>query len=207
MASLEGDHGESSYDRFKEHISRNFESGHEAQGEPARFASFHYLTQYWTAARVQEIMFGTGELDYHIEDILKRYLRIFSILVWISTTGQSYVRYLKHFVRTNRDDYILPFRERPAFIPSTTDSEKFWTTFFKSQWMFCPVQLGPPGMHNRDLHPNQILPFTIRGDLGSQDIGRPAKIRRAEVNASETLAHTHSVNLPLTLCAMLEAFS
>lgn len=112
-------------------------------------------------------------------------------------TGRSYVRYLKHFVRNGRDDYILPFRERPAFLPSTTDSEVFWTTFFKEQWTFCPVQLK--GMYNRNLHPNQILPFTICGDIGSQNIGKPAKIQLAKVHASETLAQTLSVNLPARL--------
>lgn len=199
MASLGGYHGESSYDRFKEHVQRNLETGHEAQGSPAKFASFHCLTQYWTAARVHEILSDTGDLDYQIEDIRKQYLHIFSILVWISMTGRSYVRYLKHFVRKARDDCILPFRERPALFPSTTDSEVFWTTFFKNQWMFCPVQLGPRGVYNRDLHPNHILPFTICGDLGSQNIGRPAKIQLAKIHASETLAQTHSVTYPMTL--------
>lgn len=197
MASLGGYHGEISYDRFKDHIERNLETGHEAQGSPAKFASFHRLTQYWSAHAddVQEIVSNTGDLNYQIEDIRKRYLRIFSILVWISMTGRSYVRYLKHFVRNGKEDPILPFRERPAFFPSTTDSEVFWTTFFKHQWMFCPVQLGPRGIYDRDLHPNQILPFSISGDLGSPDIGRPAKIRLAKVHASEALLQTHSVSL------------
>lgn len=201
MASLEGYHQESSYDRFKDHIERNIQTGHEAHGTRARFASLHCLTQYWTAAHVQEIVSDTGDLDYQIEDIRKQYLRIFSILVWSSITGRSYIRYLKHFVRKGRDDHILPFRERPAFLPSTTDSEIFWTTFFKNQWMFCPVQLR--GMYNRELHPNQILPFTICDDLSSQNIGRPAKIRLAKVHASETFAPTFSVNIPATLCADL----
>ncbi|KAK7710483.1 hypothetical protein SLS64_000173 [Diaporthe eres] len=90
MESLEAYRGESSYDRFKEHIDRNFETGREAQGKPEKFASFHCLTHYWTAAHVQEIVFDTGELDYHIDDILKRYLRIFSILAGGNLVLKSY---------------------------------------------------------------------------------------------------------------------
>lgn len=207
MASLEGDHEESNYDLFKEHVERNLETGHEAQGSPARFATIHCLAQYWTTTHVQEIVFDAEGLDYQVQDIRNQYLRILSILVWMSTTGRSYVRYLKHFVRSGRDDHILPFRERPAFIPSTNDGEIFWTTFFKSQWMFCPVQLGPPRMYNRDLHPNQILPFTISGDLGSQNIGRPANIRLAKVHSSDTLLQTHLVNFPTNLRANPATFS
>lgn len=193
MASLEGYHGEGIYERFKDHIERNFETGLEAQGSSVKFASFHCLTQYWTADRIREIVFDTGDLDYQIESIRKQYLRIFSILVWISMTGRSYVRYLQHFVREGRDDHSLPFRERPGLFPTTNDSEAFWTAFFKSQWIFCPLQLGPQ-MYNRNLHPNQILPFTICGDLGSQDIVKPAKIRLAKINASERLVQSHSVS-------------
>lgn len=206
MASLEGDHGESSYDLFKEHVERNLETGHEAQGSQAKFATIHCLTQYWTTAHVQEIVFDTGGLDCQVQDIRNRYLRIFSILVWMSMTGRSYVRYLKHFVRNGRDDQILPFRERPAFIPTTNDGEIFWPTFFKNQWMFCPVQLGP-SLFNRDLHPNQILPFTIGDDLGSQNIGRPANIRLAKVHASETLSQTRLVNFPTILPIIPGTFS
>lgn len=207
MASLEGDHGESSYDLFKEHVERNFETGHEAQGSPARFATIHFLTQYWTTDHVQEIVFDTEGLDCQVQDIRNRYLRILSVLVWISTTGRSYVRYLGYFVRNGRDDHILPLRERPAFIPSTNDGEIFWTTFFKNQWKFCPVQLGPSRMYNRDLHPNQILPFTISGDLGSENIGRPANIRFAKVHASDTLSQTHLVNFPTILRVIPETRS
>lgn len=199
MASLEGYHRESSYDRFKEHVDRNLERGHAAQGSAARFASFHCLTQYWTEAHVHDILFDTGDFHYQIEDIREHYLRIFSILVWISMTGRSYVRYLKHFVQKGTGDSILPFRERPTLFPSTTDSEDFWTTFFKNQWMFCPVKLGPTKIYNRDLHPNQILPFTICGGLDFQNIGRPAKIQLANVHASETLVQTHSVTFPMFL--------
>lgn len=201
MASLEGNQRESSYDRFKDHIERNIVTGQKAHGSTARFASLHCLTQYWTADHVQEILSDTGDLDYQIEDIRKQYLHILSILVWSSITGGSYVRYLKHFVRKGADDHILPFRERPAFLPSATDSEIFWTTFFKNQWMFCPVQLR--GMYNRELHPNQILPFTIHGGLDSQNIGRPAKIRLAKVHASETLAPILSVNILAILYTVL----
>jgi len=194
MALLGGSHDERCYDRFKEYIESRSETGQEAQGAPARFASIHNLATYWTEDHVREIVFDIGDLDYQIEDIRTQYLRIFSILVWISRTGQSYVRYLKHFMRNGRDDHVLPLRERPTFFPSAPDSESFWTTFFKSQWTFCPVQLGHNKIYNRNLHPSQILPFTIFDDLGSENIGRPAKIRLAKVHASDPLAQTLSVN-------------
>lgn len=198
MASLEGDLGENVYELFKEHAVRSFRTGHEAQGSPARFATIHCLTQYWTTANIQKIVFNTEGLNCQVHDIRNRYLRIWSILVWISMTGRPYVQYVTHFVRSDKDDDILPLRERPAFIPRTNDAEIFWTTFFKNQWKFCPVQLEHSRMYNRDLHPNQILPFTISGDVGSQNIGRPASIRLAKVHASDTLSQTHLVNfLPI----------
>lgn len=206
MASLGGYHDDRYYDRFKQCIEKYSVFGHEAQGARARFAPFHILTKYWTTEQVREIVYDTGDLDYQIEDIRGQYLRIFSILVWISTTSQSYVRYLKHFMRNGRDDHVLPFRERPTFFPSAPDSESFWTHFFKNQWMFCPVELGLRKIHNRELHSSQILPFTGFSDLGSENIGRPAKIRLAKVHTSDPLAQTLSVNFPPIYRAIMDMF-
>lgn len=195
MEPQQGYHGESSYDCFRVHIKEHLEHGYEAQGSPAKFASKYCLMKYWTVDLVKEIVFATEDIDYQIVEIREQYLRIFSILVWISTTGRSYVRYLKHFVRNGRDDNSLPFTGRPDFFPNANDSEIFWTAFFENQWMFCPVQLGPNRLNNRNLHANQILPLTIGEELGAQNIGRPASIHLA--HASETLARTYPVRFPM----------
>ncbi|KAK2607656.1 hypothetical protein N8I77_006319 [Diaporthe amygdali] len=195
--AFQGYHGESSYDRFRVHIEENLEDGYEAQGSPAKFASKYCLTKYWTVDLVEEIVFATEDFDYQILEIREQYLRIFSTLVWISTTGRSYVRYLKHFVRNGTDDSSLPFRGRPDIFPNANDSEIFWTAFFENQWKFFPVELGPRRMYDRTLHASQILPLTIGEELGAQNIGRPASIHLA--HASEMLARTYSTDCNLVL--------
>jgi hypothetical protein len=66
------------------------------------------------------------------------------------------------------------------------------------------VQLGHNKIYNRNLHPSQILPFTIFDDLGSENIGRPAKIRLAKVHASDPLAQDTFSKFPMISHIILE---
>lgn len=193
-------------DRFCGHVHENLKLGHTAQdtaisdrqtvqdtaiSDPSsQYVTTEVLQQYWTSARVTEVLQATSNYLLPIKDICQNYLQIFSILVWISQTESSYVRYLSYFTENAKDDSSLPLTQRPSFLPATRDADDFYKCFSEDQFKFCPVKLSHKSgrMHNRKLHPRQILPFTVEKTLGQERVGRPAIVYLATLNDPSMLS-------------------
>ncbi|ROW17218.1 hypothetical protein VPNG_01208 [Cytospora leucostoma] len=184
------------FDEFRDHVRFGLVTGWEAQGKQATYIPLPKLREYWTYSRVSQIVHAT-DCRVPIEDIRKHYLQAFSILVWISKTGQPYVRYLNIFSQHGRGDTCLPHQERPNFLSSADDANEFWAAFDTHQWEFCPVVLGSGMLHDRRLHSKQILPLQIEHRLGHAKSGKPAKVERAKLQSPVELGLSNSAHVVL----------
>lgn len=181
------------FDRFRYHVQENRVTGWEAQGSQAYYIPISKLRDYWTRSRLLEVVQVT-DCQVPIDHIQNQYLRTFSILVWISRTGQPYLHYLDLFNRHERGDTSLPLQERPNFLPNANDADDLWTSFHRHQWMFCPVALGPQRLHDRKLHRKQILPLQIVKRLGHVKDGKPAKVELAKLQPPKELNLSNRVS-------------
>lgn len=176
-----------SLDRFRKHVEENLVPGTLAQrpsghGAPVRYIPTPTQSKYWTQAHVREVILATRDLDLLIEDICTNYFQVFSILVWISTTGCSYIRYMEKFIQYRVDNTSLPLQDVPKFLTSAIDDQNFYRIFSEHQFMFCPVDLTAGTMRNRILDPSLILPLKVERDLSTPTVGRPATVRLATLD-------------------------
>ncbi len=96
--------------------------------------------------------------------IEKHYLRVLTILTAIGK-GEYIVTFIQH---QNLRDSRLPFLEKPTHFPidpiDPSDS-KFWDSFFKKQFTFCPHSFGD-NENSLKLEDHCILPIISKKELG-----------------------------------------
>ncbi|KLP16177.1 uncharacterized protein LW94_10633 [Fusarium fujikuroi] len=112
------------------------------------------LKKYWTEERIRQVVnspiIPTTE---SVESITKRYLRIFSILVY-SGFCDKFLWFFRNNT-TNVDDDDLPLDN------STFENTSEWpSSFLDHQWMFCPFQPTDGDFHQKALDLRVILPVT-----------------------------------------------
>ncbi|KAH6869673.1 kinase-like domain-containing protein [Thelonectria olida] len=135
------------------------------------------LAEYWWEDRVREILNNCG-IHEHAHTIVRSYLRIFSILVYIGMP-QAIGLFTE---RQLRDDY-LPIIGHPADWPDDLPNRDVLHEFHDYQWAFCPLQFSDGYMHKRRLAPRMILPVSFKERL-NQDLGGgdAAAVWRVEID-------------------------
>lgn len=148
------------------------------------------LRGHWNEAHVKEILYTTAEQPHvlPIDVICEKFPRTFSIIVYISRTDRSYVRYMARFIRHETDDFSLPLTRKPSFLSDDDDAEDFFRAFERHQWKFCPASLGPSRPYDRQLDPRQVLPFCgVGGEVSSKHTWGHASVHCVKVDPSAQL--------------------
>lgn len=126
----------------------------------ALFITRSKLVEYWTLERIRE------SLDLHdpvsdeivTKEITSRYLKIFSILVYISK-GNHYAYRIMSFMQAQISDAQLPLTTCPEHLArSGSSSGSIFEDFYHHQWIFCPVFFEQGGFDS-ELPSEAILPF------------------------------------------------
>ena len=95
-------------------------------------------------------------------DLVKRYIAIFSILVWMKKPEKiSIIKTL------GIDDTNLPIDDRLIHGTGEQGVADFLPLFSKQQWKFCPLTLDSRPF-KRSLHPFYILPITSKTSIDPQ---------------------------------------
>ncbi|EEU48073.1 uncharacterized protein NECHADRAFT_75267 [Fusarium vanettenii 77-13-4] len=139
-------------------------SGVNGQGEEAWYISHAKLKTYWKGVRLLECL-GLDPRDEisAADEILARYLRVFSCLVYI---GEHDL--LQWFVDRNFHDECLPAIDLPSWFPG---SQHVWEMFRENQWMFIPLRLNSDNTFDTKVHPNTILPIVNQQPLSKPNQG------------------------------------
>ncbi|KAM0425860.1 hypothetical protein ACHAPT_008798 [Fusarium lateritium] len=147
----------------------------EREGQPPRkdclYVPPSLLKEYWDKNPVRQVL-DSCSLHANADQITKRFLRVFSTLVYI---GQP--ENVTLFTLKNRDDYQLPILELPREFPPAL--QEFW----EQQWMFCPLEFSRDLVYKRELHSRHILPVTYRESLRDNAYGGDGpSIRKVEIH-------------------------
>ena len=186
------------FDSFREVVNERKKYGQTARGDPASYVPTPVLRDHWDEVNVRDVLYATSErlLLLPIDVICQKFPQTFSIIVYISATGRSYVHYMSLFIRHHRDDVSLPLEEKPPFLLDSSDANDFFNAFRENQWKFCPVPLGPSRIHDRRLDPRQVLPFSSEGkSVSPEKIGRDTTVHRVKVDPSAQLRIPESVSV------------
>lgn len=93
-------------------------------GNQADYVPYTALEEYWQHDRISKILLSCNyekAINVMITEVMKRFLRIFSTLVYISRSGAPKVSYIEQFCRLDLDDHNLPFTTGPlAFSEAPT---------------------------------------------------------------------------------------
>ncbi|RAO66918.1 uncharacterized protein BHQ10_002930 [Talaromyces amestolkiae] len=142
-------------------------------GKEEFYISEDDLRGYWNENLISDVLWQAGVHRQTLpppRSIIKSYIRIFSILVYIATPNLPSLAYLSELNEKGSDDHILPFME--GCFPGTLEGKEVEARFLQSQFLFSPVVFGS-GLHGRDLHSRCVLPLTFERQL-SGHFGSPA---------------------------------
>ncbi|KAK0714741.1 hypothetical protein B0H67DRAFT_490888 [Lasiosphaeris hirsuta] len=132
--------------------------GRDLAGNSKNYVPLSALQTYWTPGRISHVLHAFSErLDIDVGAIKRKYLRIFSTLVY---TNHDAVRNLQPlFISRNLSDESLPWRDRPSAWPN----EKFFSDFFKqitvNQWQFFPLHFRSDQLQDLYVDDECILPI------------------------------------------------
>lgn len=171
---------------FHSWVDKNQVDGTDGLGNNAKYIPLDALKQYWEDNHIIPILNSCSHdcpINVPIDDLLKRYYRIFSILAHISTTQSAKLNYIKGFMEKDIDDSVLPFKVKPDALPSSVDGIQTFRDFKEKQWLFSPVVLGPNRLQSKELPPRSVLPFTVEEVLSGR-IGESTTVRKCKVHPS-----------------------
>jgi hypothetical protein len=106
--------------------------------------------------------------------IEKHYIRALTILTAIGK-GRFIVHFIQH---QNLRDSHLPFLAKPPHFPIDPSDSKFWNSFFKKQFTFCPHSFGDNENYLK-LEDHCILPIISKEEL---DHGGSAAIYKIKLH-------------------------
>lgn len=171
---------------FHSWVDKNQVDGTDGLGNNAKYIPLGALNHYWQDDRISPILNASSHdapINVSIDDLLKRYYRIFSILAYISTTQSSKLNYIKGFMEQDMDDSLLPFKVKPDALPNSVDGIQTFRDFQENQWHFSPVVLGPNRLQSKELLPRSVLPFTVEEILSGR-IGESTTVKKCKVHPS-----------------------
>lgn len=171
---------------FHRWVKNSREVGSDALGHDAHYIPFDALEQYWEDSRISSILNSCSHdtpISVSIDDIIERYLRIFSTLVYISTSHSPKLHYIKWFMEEDTDDGVLPFKGQQHAFPNAVDGIQTFQQFQKEQWLFSPAAFGRKRFYMKELMPQTVLPFTVEkvlsGREGDSTIVKKCKVHRS----------------------------
>lgn len=159
---------------FHDYVSQRKTAGINGDWNTDYYVSFRHLKEYWVRPRVETILLSFNPpINVNIDDIIKRYLRIFSILVYIGR-----VPYIRYFLQHDNDDEKgLPYRDALPFdLPRTDETQNVWESILKTQWMFSPFQFGPMMPYLKPLDQRRILPITLHEKLTPDSLDKETAV-------------------------------
>lgn len=171
---------------------KNQVDGTDGLGNNAKYIPVDSLHLYWEDNRISPILNASSHdtpINVSIDDLLKRYYRIFSILVRISTQQSVKLNYIKAFMEQDIDDNFLPFKSKPEALPNSVDGIQTFRDFEEHQWLFSPVVLGPNRLQSKELLARSVLPFTVEEVLSGR-IGESTTVKKCKVHPSCGLSAT-----------------
>ena len=118
-----------------------------------------YFEQGYTLANTLQGLLRTDDATDWCDTIMKKYLRVFSIL--LSIGKGPFIR--NFFQKESLCDTKLPFESRPPAFPIDPSDEGFFAKFCDKQWMFCVPELEY-GM-DTDFVNQRILPIIKKESL------------------------------------------
>lgn len=148
--------------------------GRNGNGKPLPYAPYARLRGYWTPAKVDEVCNSyRPHLPSRYNAIKNHSLLIFSILVYISETHR-----FEAFVTNGITDEWLPLTEVPSALDAPIYEVLFRGSrkFLQEQWRFCPLLIDSARLLDRQLPPEQILPFANEELLKDGDWSQVYKI-------------------------------
>lgn len=174
------------FDDFHKWVGKSQIVGTDGQGNDAKYIPFEALKDYWQHNRISSILNACGHatpIHVPIDDILARFLQIFSTLAYISTTESPKLFYIKRFVEEDIDDNNLPFKAKPDALSDSVGGRQTFKHFRNYQWLFSPVTLGPKRLQSRELPRESVLPFRIEKVLSGRN-GESTTVKKCKVDTS-----------------------
>lgn len=156
------------FDDFKQWVVGAKVEGINGYGHRVNYVPYHLLEEYWQDDdRIDAVLTAVDQSIFvDRSDIFQRFLRIFSILVYISTPIAWQMHYITSFCSNNTDDHILPFSAPPeAFRPSIDNVSE---DFLKCQYLFTAMAFGPTKMLMREVHAEVIWPLDFHKNICSR---------------------------------------
>ena len=157
------------FSEFRAYVQSNLQIGTDCEGKPKKYIRYDVLVSFWTREKVASVLqTELGERANLIpRDLLRsHYLRVFSILVYISSRNSSFVDEIIGLYSAKVYDDRLPSEE-----PRERLSRDTWFSFDENQWAFCPIHLKLNGSLHQKLDPRTIFAAKQREPTS---IGRPA---------------------------------
>lgn len=149
--------------------------GRNGSGEPVEYIPSSALRQYWNETRLRDA-FLEYDLHENSDEISNKFLRVFSILVYI---GEP--RAIERFRGYARDDHSLPVKEFPSDWLKLPNTGNIYQSFLEHQWMFCPLEFSSDFIHKRHLPTPMILPVASMDPLckehGDGDVAIVYRVR------------------------------
>ncbi|KAF2466682.1 kinase-like protein [Lindgomyces ingoldianus] len=164
---------ESPMEHFRCALDTMKKFGTDGNGEVMRYVPYGDLKHYWSSERINSVLQSCTLPTSMVDDIYQRFLRIFSILVFIDRP-----QYLKVFRRRGINDENLPFSGHwPYRTNEGDDFQLALRDIYQNQWTFCPIEFGQKIMYKRKLETCQILPFVREQNLGAGGFAECYKVR------------------------------
>lgn len=189
------------FDDFHTWVGKSKSVGTDGLGNEAEYVSFEALKDYWQRTRISSILNACSHItpiQVPIDDIMARFLRIFSTLAYISTTGSPKLSYIKRFVEKDIDDHNLSFNSKPPAFSDAPDGQQTFDRFRANQWLFSPVILGPNRLQFRELLLESILPFKVDEVLSGRD-GESTTVKKIQIDPSCGLSIVRTLHSSRTM--------
>lgn len=168
---------------FRTWAEHNMKQGINGLGNDAQYIPTRDLLEYWHPVggpdRISRILRALSSTPVHVpaRDVANRYIRIFSTLVYITSSipNSRVSLIIRDFMRLETDDHLLPFNVEPEpFSHPHSGGPHAWQEFEEAQYLFCPVSLLPNRMLGKELQERRVLPITfderLSGEPGVTDV-------------------------------------
>ncbi|KAI0202364.1 kinase-like domain-containing protein [Astrocystis sublimbata] len=176
------------FESFWAWFNDNQEEGIDGEHKQQAYIPCDVLETYGDHDRIKSFLDPEIRRNIPIELIRNQYLKVFFILVSISTSSDRHTGLIELFIHHRFDDSRLPItsRQEPGLddspFPPHSGGQHAWEAFIDQQWRLMPLQIidtagyGINATHEcRQLDVRHILPFKVEGTL-TRPSGSVAKI-------------------------------
>lgn len=183
---------------FQDWVQSHQVSGTDGLGGKPHFVPFADLRSYWQDEdganhAVSRVLTLCGCIDLDLDNVVSSYLRIFSILVYISGRDGANISLIESFCNRDTDDSVLPFQQKPpAFFSDAPNGITLWDDFDRHQYLFSPITFADSSgyggrLSKRKLPRRTILPIEQEDIISGREDGTAAVIKRCKLHKSSNL--------------------